>query len=152
MARLLLALLIATNVLTLLALSHDELARLGHLVAGSYVVVGWWLVTAAVLLWVADRYDRRARAERTAPADGVHTTHRQGWVVVIILILGFMFRSAALDRLPWGYAGIHIDAAYNSELAFRILDRTQPFGAVMPSLAYVRDFLTPYYLAPFFAL
>src|SRR5262245_5334962 len=142
----------ATNVLTLLALGHGQLGRRRHWVAGSYVVVGWWLVTAVVLLWAARRYDRRAQAERTAPADGVHASDRQGWVVVIILILGFMFRSAELDRLPWGYAGIHIDAAYNSELAFRILDGTQPFAAVLPSTAYVRDFIPPYYLAAFFGV
>jgi hypothetical protein len=161
MARILLGLLIATNVLTFVGLSHGELAlgrldigdaRLGHLVAWSYVVVGWWLLTAVVLLWTARVRDRRGATEGGGQPYGERVTDQQFWVIGTILVVAFIFRSAELDRLAWGYAGVHPDGAYNSEVAFRLLDGSQPFSAVLPSVVYARDCLTLYYLAAFHGL
>ena len=151
MSRVLLLLMIAANVVAFLGLSHGELSGLG---AWSYVVAAWWLLTAGVLLWAAHARDGggRGRDEDRTQAYSVRATDPQLWVVGVILILAFIFRSAELDRLPWGYAGIHLDAAYNSDVAFRILDGTQPFGAVLRSRAYARDCLTHYYLAAFYGL
>ncbi|MGI8782293.1 MAG: glycosyltransferase family 39 protein [Acidobacteriota bacterium] len=73
-------------------------------------------------------------------------------VIGSILLLALVFRSAELERLPWGYAGLHIDAAFNGEVAFRILDGQQFFTPVTVSLAYARDTITHFYLVPFFAL
>jgi len=152
MAKALLAILIATNVLTFLGLSHGDVARLGRPILGSYVVVGWWLLTAVVLLWAARVRDRARPAERGGQPYSGRAMDQQVWVVAIILILAFLFRSAELDRLPWGYAGIHPDAAYNGDMAFRILDGVQPFSPVLASKAFARDCLTHYYLAAFFAV
>src|SRR5262249_46753678 len=142
MARGLLALLIASNVLTFLGLSHGDVARLGRVVLWSYVIVGWWLLTAVVLLWTVHVRDRARRGEHGAQPSGVRASDQHAWVIAIILVLAFLFRSAELDRLPWGYAGIHLDGAYNSDLAFQLLDGVRPFSPVLSSVAYARDCLT----------
>jgi len=135
MSRVLLLLMIAANVVAFLGLSHGELGGLG---AWSYVVAAWWLLTAGVLLWAAHARDGggRGRDEDRTQAYSVRATDPQLWVVGVILILAFIFRSAELDRLPWGYAGIHLDAAYNSDVAFRILDGTPRFFSRGSSAAF----------------
>ena len=126
--------MVGANVVAFLGLSHGEL----NLGAWSYVVAAWWLLTAGVLLWAAHARNGggRGRDEDRTQAYSVRATDPQLWVVGVILILAFIFRSAELDRLPWGYAGIHLDAAYNSDVAFRILDGTPRFFSRGSSAAF----------------
>ena len=103
-----------------------------------------------VVVGMARRRDRAAEPP-LRPDDPVAHIGPPLALGVIILVAGFVFRSAELDRLPWGYAGIIYDGAYNSDVAFRILDGGQPFTPIVPSAAYMRDAMIHYYLAAFYA-
>jgi 4-amino-4-deoxy-L-arabinose transferase-like glycosyltransferase len=134
------------------AIRHDSVGP------SSYVLAFVWLSSAAVLLRTAARRDARDASRdsrpRTRPLRD-RLAQPQLVMVCLILVVALVFRSAELDRLPWGYAGLHLDAAYNSAVAFRILDGLQFFMPVTPSAAYcpyARDTLTHYYLAAFYAL
>src|SRR5438046_10759959 len=115
MSRVLLVLMVGANVVAFLGLSHGELSGLG---AWSYVVAAWWLLTAGVLLWAAHARDGggRGRDEDRTQAYSVRATDPQLWVVGVILILAFIFRSAELDRRPRGYACFDLASAFHCEV------------------------------------
>src|SRR6266566_7335064 len=102
-------------------LSH---AIAAHAKMGSYGVAAVWLASVAVVMGMAWRRDRAAGPPPGSDDPVVHTGPPLA-LAMIILVAGFVFRSAELDRLPWGYAGVHVDGAYNSEVAVRILDGWQ---------------------------
>src|SRR5262249_24523482 len=115
----------------------------------SYAVADVWILGIFVLLvWARSRDGTTPARTPLAPrlADPVVSA------AICLLALGLVFRSTALDRLAWGYQGINFDAASTSAVAFRILDGQQGFAPVFESMAYVRDALTPYYLAAFYAV
>ena len=141
---------LTSSAAALLWLSH---AIAPHAKVGvvSYAVAAAWLASVAVVVGMAWRRDRAAGPPPRSDDPVVHTGPPLA-LAVIILVAGFVFRSTELDRLPWGYAGIHIDGAYNSDVAFRILDGGQPFTPIVPSAAYMRDAMIHYYLAAFYAV
>jgi hypothetical protein len=121
----------------------------------SYLLSFVWLASAVTLLRTAATRD--ASHGRRPPARPLRDRLAQSSLLKVsaILLLALVFRSTELDRLPWGYAGLHLDAAYNSAVAFRILDGQQFFMPVTPSASYcpyARDTLTHYYLAAFYGL
>jgi Dolichyl-phosphate-mannose-protein mannosyltransferase len=122
----------------------------------SHLLAGLWLWTGAVIWW------QERKAGHAPSAEGASLLRRERFrsflassdaqFLFVVLALSAMLRFVDLEHMPWGYAGIHIDAAYNSEVSFRILDRQQYFSPVLPSIAYYRDALIHYYLVPFFGL
>lgn len=119
-------------------------------VRASYVIALLWIITCLVFLWTRARSESGRAAPMPSPPDD--TRRRRVIALGVLLALGFLFRSLGLYALPWGYAGILTDATYLSEIAYRILEGEQRFAAVVPSIAYPRDAMLPYYLAGFFGL
>jgi hypothetical protein len=148
--------LLLVNLAGFLWLSRE--LRQGTVGPSSYLLAVVWLSSAAMLLRTAARRDvRDASQGRRPPARPLRDRLAQSplLTVCLVLLVALVFRSTELDRLPWGYAGLHLDAAYNSAVAFRILDGEQFFMPVTPSASYcpyARDTLTHYYLAAFYGL
>jgi hypothetical protein len=75
----------------------------------------------------------------------------KNWTILLSLLLLVIatvaFRWYNIENLPFGYQGMHIDTAYNSEIAFRIIDGKVNFSPVIPGISYVRDAVLHYYLA-----
>jgi hypothetical protein len=123
-----------------------------HLVGVSYLAALLWLGVCAAFLrgWARGT---PAQPDPIAPSrvpdhPGVDEMFGLG----VVVILGVVFRRMQIDELPWGHAGIAIDAAYLSDIAFRILDGTQHFTAIMLSPAYYRDVMLPYWFAAFYGV
>jgi len=114
------------------------------------IVAGVWIASMVSVLIAARRRDLRPSATSEASEPQLVFTREPDPALAALaglLIVGFVFRSTGLDRLPWGYAGVNLDAAYNSIGAFWILDGL-PFTPVIQS----RDVFTLYYLALSYAV
>src|SRR5262245_35192550 len=115
------------------------------------IVAGVWIASMVSVLIAARRRDLRPAAPSEASEPHLVFTREPDPALAALagrLIVGFVFRSTGLDRLPWGYAGVNLDAVYNSIGAFWILDGQQPFTPVIQS----RDVFTLYYLALSYAV
>ncbi|MGR3320144.1 MAG: ArnT family glycosyltransferase [Candidatus Anammoxibacter sp.] len=70
--------------------------------------------------------------------------------VVFLITATVVFRWHNIEGLPYGYKGMHIDTAFNSEIAFRIIDGHVNFSPVIPGFSYLRDSIQHYYLSLFY--
>ena len=126
-------------------------AYFGH---GQYSPLTWITWLSSLMLLIGFTMVLQFKRLYTNPPGNGDSNQRefQPAILFILALATFIFRWSNIENLPYGFQGMHYDTAYNSELAFRILDGTVPFSPVLPSMIYVRDSLQHYYLAFFFLI